>query len=192
VWNIILESILEGAPFFLSAAAGAIVFGLFLLPCRKPPKRAGRWSQFMQNLLFVFFACLLGLIVGVLAGYSREPAIGAVIPAVLTLIGALVGVAYSGSLSLNRENRLAIVVAAIALVMFLFWGTLAGARLRHPWNCYLGKVEAYKNTLEMQRLRYQADLEKQKLAYQAKIERETMQYKADLDIYKESRTNRKK
>jgi len=124
------------------------------------------------------------LVVGLLAGHSREPAIAAVVPAVLTLIGAIIGFVYSGA-ALTRERKPAVLLASVAMVIFLFWGALAGARLREPWDRYHLDFEVYKHKLEMQRMGYQKELEMQKLQYHADIERETMRYKVDLDIYRE-------
>jgi hypothetical protein len=66
---------------------------------------------------------LLGFIVGFLIGVSRSPAIGTVIPAVLTLIGGL------GIYVFGTENRFKVIVgySVIVLVCTLLYGVERGA-----------------------------------------------------------------
>lgn len=73
---------------------------------------------------------LLGLVTGLLAGFSREAAMGAVLPAVLSLVGALaiylVGV--------EKADQALVGVCVIALSLDLLVGSIWGAVLRDEYE----------------------------------------------------------
>jgi hypothetical protein len=181
MWIVIAASVKETMPFFLSALAGALFLLLFLIPYRRPLWSSLRSGDVAQDFGFIFFACLLGTIIGVSAGYSREAAIGAIVPAVLTLIGIMIGYIYSGAAKLTRVNRLAILLATMGMIAFFFWGEFAGSWLRAPLERYKYDIEVYKHQAEMQRLEYQAALELNKLENKAELEKYMLHYKADLE-----------
>src|SRR5688500_11338684 len=97
------DIVVRTIPFLVSAALGAAVFTVVVLPYRGPLNPWNR-SELAHDFGFLLFACVLGLTVGLLAGYSREAAIGAVVPAVLTLIGALVGFMCSHQPAMRAPN----------------------------------------------------------------------------------------
>ena len=84
-------------------------------------------ERFVSVSIFYFFVALptseLGFVVGFLIGVSRSPAIGTVIPAVLTLLGGL------GIYVFGTENRFKVVVgySVLILVCTLFYGVERGA-----------------------------------------------------------------
>jgi hypothetical protein len=77
----------------------------------------------------IFFAlALLGVVTGYLTGLSRSSAVGAVIPAVLTLIGGLVLYLVTGDAP--RARRMLTAASVVALMTNLLVGTLWGSLSR--------------------------------------------------------------
>lgn len=103
--------------------AAALVAALLLMVYS--PK-ANRSKYFLVLLSF----SLLGLVTGLLAGFSREAAMGAVLPAVLSLVGALaiylVGV--------EKADQALVGVCVIALSLDLLVGSIWGAVLRDEYE----------------------------------------------------------
>ncbi len=164
MWSVITGNF----TYILWAGAGAILLWLLLLvPYRWFIGVAFAADTVCEELSFLFFGCLLGLTVGIVTGHSREAAVGAVVPAILTLIGALVGYLYSGPNSVRRVTKFSILIASIALTIFFFWGTYEGASRRFPWDQYARALELqklqYMSALELNRMKYQADLERYKI-----------------------------
>src|SRR5262245_45223413 len=114
-----------------------------------------------EELALLFFAALLGIVTGIIAGYSRQPAVTAVLPAVLTFVGALVGLLFSSS---SSANRFPLLVAAVTLVLFFYGGIFTGAALRGPWD----EVQANAEMIKMQ---YAADIEKDRMRFDAELKR---------------------
>ena len=75
---------------------------------------------------------MLGAVTGVLAGFSRQPVIGAVLPAVLSLVGALTLYLVGHEAS----NRGLVSCAVIALSFTLWIGANWGATLRDDSERY--------------------------------------------------------
>lgn len=179
---VITSSLLATIPFLLAAALGALLYCLLLIPSYMSLGGVNNAKMALQNYVFLFFASVLGLVVGVLAAHSREPAIGAVVPAVLTLMGAMVGLAYSSPGKLSTESKLTIIGSALAMVSFLLVGVFAGAELRRPWEEYARDMDRYKHELQMQHMRYQAELDKDKMLYAATLEKDAARYRAELGL----------
>lgn len=103
--------------------AAALIAALLLFVYRP---RASRSKYFLVLLSF----SLLGLVTGLLAGFSREAAMGAVLPAVLSLVGALaiylVGV--------EKADQALVGVCVIALSLDLLIGSIWGAVLRDEYE----------------------------------------------------------
>jgi len=160
----------------LFAAAGTAIFWLLLLlPYRRLTRARRSAKETMEACGFVFFGCLLGFAVGMAMGLSRDPAVGAVVPAVLTLIGALVGYVYSKDSTANPSSKFTIVVAALALTTFFFSGTFAGATARGVWDQHARDFELYKlqyaSDLDLHRIKYRAELARVERIHQAELER---------------------
>ena len=88
-------------------------------------------------VVIISFASL-GLVTGLLAGFSRAPVVGAVLPAVLSLVA---GVAVY-LLGAETPNRSLVSLSIVALSTNLFIGATWGAVLRE-------NAEEYKNRVEV-------------------------------------------
>lgn len=80
-----------------------------------------------QTALITAFTCLGGIL-GVIAGASRTPSIGVILPALLTIITILLGY-WSGKEGLS-EWRPIIPYCIIVLMLSAFYGLFAGATIR--------------------------------------------------------------
>lgn len=173
-WTLIFGSLLW-------AGVGAMVFWvLLILPYRRFTKIATSRAEFLEEIGFLFFTCLLGLTVGTVTALSREAAVGAVVPAILTLIGVLVGYAYSGAVTLPPVTKVTIIVSAISLMGFFLSGTSMGASLRSPWDQYSRDFELYK-------IKYASQLELERMKYDAELQRIARIHQAELETYKAAR-----
>lgn len=90
-------------------------------------------------IVVVAFA-LLGLVTGVLAGFSRQSAIGAVLPAVLSLVGGL-AIYLIGA---KKADQGLVGVCVIALSVDLMIGTSWGAVLRDVYEKSFTSAEVRK------------------------------------------------
>lgn len=91
---------------------------------------AGNCSRSMLLSLLAF--AMLGLVVGNLAGLSREPALGAVLPAVLSLIGALAIYLMGQQPERQVYIGVLILVFAVDLLLGACWGAeMRGVRERY-------------------------------------------------------------
>lgn len=84
--------------------------------------------QFRRQDFFVVLLsfALLGMVTGLLAGFSRTPAMGAVLPAVLSLVGGLA--IYV--LGVAKADQVLVGTCVIALSLNLLIGSVWGALLR--------------------------------------------------------------
>lgn len=73
---------------------------------------------------------LLGIVTGLLAGFSRTPSMGAVLPAVLSLVGGL-GIYLVGA---GKADQGLVATCVIALSLDLLMGALWGATLRDDFE----------------------------------------------------------
>ena len=169
-WEVVLGTIVW-------AAAGALVLWLLLIiPYQRTRIVRAVRSTAIEDLVFLYFGCLLGAAVGVVTGVSRQPAITAVVPSVLTLIGALIGYLYSTTTFGTESKRFTVLVGAIAVVLFFSWGTLAGGVLRYP-------ADEDARVMELNRLRYATDLENTRLRFEMELKRAAMKHQAELDLW---------
>ena len=132
------------------------------------------WAKDVKAELvgFVFTISVVGAIVGQLTGQSREAAVDSVVPAVLSILGAMF--AYLWLNEKHPTKTIPIVGAAVALAVSLFVGVLWGAQNRVAWEnyresfAYLAGKEEARLRLDFVRLDHQRimdellkDLEKQ-------------------------------
>jgi hypothetical protein len=96
-------------------------------------------DKVLDAFVITLSMALLGGVIGYLTGQSREPAIGAILPAVLSLIGGLVLFIVTGRHD-NAHRRTAS-VGALALVLNILVGTIWGAMARE--NTELAAVAAH-------------------------------------------------
>ena len=88
--------------------------------------RIGRRKFYL--VLFAFG--LLGIVTGLLAGFSRASAMGAVLPAVLSLVGAL-GIYLVGA---EKADQGLVAACVVALAFDLLVGSFWGATLRDDFE----------------------------------------------------------
>jgi len=77
------------------------------------------------------FACL-GLVIGILTGASMTPVVGSLLPALLTLLGALL--AYMFGKESLAVWRPAIPYCLIALMLSALYGIFMGGTIRDTWQ----------------------------------------------------------
>jgi uncharacterized membrane protein YhaH (DUF805 family) len=103
--------------------AATLIAALLLLALHP---RANRRSYFLVLLSFG----ILGMVTGLMAGFSRQPAMGAVLPAVLSLVGAL-AIYLIGA---EKADQALVGVCVIALSLNLLVGSMWGAVLRDDFE----------------------------------------------------------
>lgn len=112
-----------------------LIFTLFLMIFAKSvtDKRGCFWA-------LVAFS-LLGIVTGTLAGFSRQPVVGAILPPVLSLVGGL-AIYLVGK---DSENRVLVSFCVIALSFNLLIGTVWGAKLRETSEEFKNSAQYLKN-----------------------------------------------
>ena len=102
----------------------AATVAALLLLIHRP--QIGRRNFYVVLLAFA----LLGIVTGLLAGFSRTSAMGAVLPAVLSLVGGL-GIYLIGA---GKADQGLVATCVIALALDLLIGSLWGAVLRDDFE----------------------------------------------------------
>lgn len=120
ILNIVLTTLLVsgGTSIVVSAAA------IWILP-----RRPRRYFWFLFLVTFAF--SLLGFVTGYLLGNSREAAVGAVLPAILTLLG---GVAAYHVTSKGIRWQSAISAMLVCFTLCLLVGSMFGSRIREEYD----------------------------------------------------------
>lgn len=77
------------------------------------------------------FTCL-GLVIGILTGASMTPVVGSLLPALLTLLGALL--AYMFGKESLADWRLTVPLCLIALMLSALYGIFMGGTIRDTWQ----------------------------------------------------------
>lgn len=108
---------------FFMAALIAIL--LALLDRREETKQ-------LDSFVLLFSFSTLGLVTGELAGFSEEPVLGAVLPAVLSLVGGLA--IYMVGRGEVKEGRAIIALCVLGLAGSLLIGTHSGVVLKEFRN----------------------------------------------------------
>jgi hypothetical protein len=115
--NLILRPIVVGA-------VGGL---LFAIAFSFQNRTIGYWAKLAKNLPaavgFALPVSLVGFIAGYLTGISRSPAVGTIVPAVLTLIGGL-NIYLFG---IDIKNRVAVGFCITLFSLLLFYGVQAGS-----------------------------------------------------------------
>ena len=104
----------------LAAAGSVVVFTAIRIVRASTP--AEFWRAWLGAQPFAF----AGLAIGAIAGYSRTPMMGTLLPAVITLVGGLGAALVSG----ERAMRLLAAMAVPAIAAALFLGTNVGTVAR--------------------------------------------------------------
>jgi uncharacterized membrane protein len=87
---------------------------------------AGNRGERRELLIVLTSFSMLGIVTGYLTGFSREPAVGAVLPAVLSLLGGLTVFVVGKS----RENRGMVSLTMFVFSLMLLLGSSWGAVMR--------------------------------------------------------------
>jgi hypothetical protein len=109
------------------------LFALFVAVVVAGALAKGR-GQFPSFVAIIFSISMLGLVTGMMTGQSREPAVGAVVPAALSLMSGVV-VYLTGIKRVRTQVLIAAVVATFSINLLV--GTFWGARLRLDFDNYL-------------------------------------------------------
>ncbi len=94
----------------------------------------------IEEIGILCLACLTGFITGMLTGLSRESSVGDIVPAILTLLTAMVGYLYTKEGNKDKDifevgskhsvPVFVFAVGAACLAAFFLWGSLYGAYFR--------------------------------------------------------------
>jgi hypothetical protein len=123
-WTIVYLLVL---PLLAAAAAVSFLTWLIALCFGVTGKRSGYW-------IYILAFALLGTVTGIVAGNSREPAISAVLPALLALVTALCG--YAFTVEGLKKLQPAIPFCILALMLSAVYGLAFGASLRSKNDKY--------------------------------------------------------
>lgn len=120
-------------PMLLVAFIAGILFGLpgiSLAKTRREPTPSAQQvlGSYAIGALYAAVFSLFGLVAGVLAGNSRGPAIGNLLPAVLALLGSLVAIFVN--FTALHAHRLLAVSCSLSLALSTLLGTIWGAHMR--------------------------------------------------------------
>jgi predicted enzyme related to lactoylglutathione lyase len=88
---------------------------------------AWKWrNQDQERSFFIVILSfsMLGIVTGMVAGNSREPAVGATLPAVLSLIGGLAIYLVDKGIAERILVSLSIIVLSMNLIVGFFWGAV--------------------------------------------------------------------
>ena len=116
-------------PPLLAVFGTALVVSIILAAAVTSLVRFAKLVRKTLALLFLVILTfsLLGFVTGEIMGQSRESAVGAVLPAVLTLLGG-VAIYLIGSKGVQTQAMVASMVFCFAIALLM--GTVYGARLR--------------------------------------------------------------
>ena len=125
----------EGVFFYvLAAILFSIVFCILLKIINSIWQGDKSFVQIVaENSGLLILAALIGLVSGYSVGVSRDSAVGAVIPAILTLVGALITFTFTRN-SYNADVSTRIICSAIMLNIAVFFGLNVGAEARYTYE----------------------------------------------------------
>ena len=139
-------------PQVLAAVATALIFSSVLALIVSFIVRYFRLTRkdFRLLLLVLLAFSLLGFVTGQIMGQSREPAVMAVLPAVLTLLGGIV-IYLVGAKGIQTQAIVASMVTCFAIA--LLTGVHFGARLRVDFDLRTAAyTEDNRHAVEVRRL----------------------------------------
>ena len=119
LFEIHVLNLLGTALLVSSGIALVATFGVF--------RSARSWHLFMA----IFAFAMLGFVTGQIMAQSREPAVGTVVPAVLTLVGG-VAVYVIGLKGVEAQINVSIMIFCFAFTLLV--GSLFGAELRVKYD----------------------------------------------------------
>ena len=114
-----------------------------------------------EHVIILFAFSLLGIVTGHLTGQSREPIVGAVLPAVLSLIGGV----FVYALTSKKIKQQVLISGAISIfTLNLLVGTFWGTRLRIDHDNYLQSYqyriikETHEHNIRLKKLIFEDEL----------------------------------
>jgi hypothetical protein len=132
------------APAIVSTVL-ALLLNRFFFKTELPQGAATKAPLSSEGVWISFYSfSILGIVTGYMTGMSREPAIGAVLPAVLSLVGGLTVYVISK----EAATRKIIIPSLIALSGSIIIGALWGATERSLGEQYATWVEEQKSSYE--------------------------------------------
>jgi len=151
VWNVLGLLVIFGA-----------ISSIVLTPVASPS-----WQprQLLDSSITLLSMALLGGVVGYLTGQSREPAIGAVLPAVLSLIGGLV--LYILTNRASAANHRIAACSTLVLVLNILVGAVWGATAREAHDLPAREAvnrETIRQAICLKRLAFEIELSEQRKA----------------------------
>jgi hypothetical protein len=149
---------------FAACATALIVCSVIALIVSFIVRYFGLTRKDFRLLLFVMLAfSLLGFVTGQIMGQSREPAVMAVLPAVLTLLGGIV-IYLVGAKGIQTQAIVASMVCCFAIALLI--GVHFGARLRVDFDLRTAAyTEDNRHAVEVRRLERYVDFLKLKLDF---------------------------
>ena len=108
-------------PLFAVAVGLAVLVGGFI------SWKAENSGRFVETLIVLLAFSVLGIVAGNLTGLSRDPAVGTVVPAILTLVGSVLAYLLGTK---NAGKQMLVSGGIICLATTLLVGTYWGARAR--------------------------------------------------------------
>jgi hypothetical protein len=143
-WKIIYLGVL---PLLIAAGVVSVFIWLIALCFKVTGKKEGFW-------IYILVFALLGTVTGFVAGNSRGPAISAVLPALLALVTALCG--YAFTVQGLKHLQPVIPYCILALMLSSVYGLAFGAKLRDNYD---KSTLYYQNVyLEVEKARQLKDL----------------------------------
>ncbi|MGM4887043.1 hypothetical protein AB7813_29625 [Tardiphaga sp. 20_F10_N6_6] len=110
-------------PLIFGALAGALFAFVFSLQNSLLPYSTKLRANLPVGIGFALPISLVAFVAGYLTGVSRSPAVGTIIPAVLTLVGGL-NIYLFG---IDVKNRSLVGFSVFLFTLFLFYGVQAGS-----------------------------------------------------------------
>lgn len=165
---------LIGSVFIFSVVMALLIWAVIMFLFAKLRGVAVSYLDFAEHYAVVFMSCFIGFGMGIVTGQSRDSAISGVVPALLTLLGALATVVFARDHnSPTWVGRMTILTAAVGFNVLFIWGIQVGAQSRYAWEKYRTDVE-WARTVQAQ------EFELRKLEYATKLDIERVKRTSDL------------
>lgn len=160
----------------LSLAGAVVAWLVFLLPHHLLTSQRVSLIGVCEQGAMLLFGCALGLIVGVSTGLSRAPAVSATVPAILTIVGALIGYVWSTG-TLNQTARFTVLASAIVLTFAFAGGAAFGAAVRL-------EADTVAKRFELEKMKYASELRLHEKAFDAKVAEGARQHSFEIEVLK--------
>jgi hypothetical protein len=173
--------LLTAAFFENLATAIAVCLVLTALTCIPPILIGFRKETTWHFTLAILAFCMLGFVTGSNMSDSREPAVAAVMPAALTLVGGI-GAFLIGSQGVKNQVVVAALIFNFSLALFI--GGYSGAELRVQDDLSVKRdigLEENRHIVELKRLDDYVDLLKTKRDFEAQEKVDLSRFESTLE-----------